>query len=197
MIRGAAFLTLYILTGCATPQQPPHGSAFSHAQIRDGAIVTRHDLRLRVETGQGFRVTPVSNRVAQFGGHPYEVSLAALLGPGEAVMVHAERVADSSGASNYDDLPLAGWPDQRFRLRSMCAEIDASTAAQEHDLALLARNGWNPEGALALEQYLATTADHNQEVVVSLVVSVPGCDQAEAVQAALRRLRDKVRVTPA
>ncbi|HYJ53003.1 MAG TPA: hypothetical protein VEW04_07510 [Allosphingosinicella sp.] len=173
------------------------GPAFSYVEILNGAIVTSHALRLRVEAGAGFRATPVTSRVAQFGGHSYEVSLAALLGPGEAVMVHAERAADSSGASNYDDLPRAGWPDPRFRLRSMCDEIDAATAAQEHDLAFLARNGWNPEGALALEQYLATTADHNQEVVVSLVVRVPGCDQADAVQAALRRLREKVRVGPA
>lgn len=110
-------------------------------------------------------------------------------------MVHAERVADGSGASNYDDLPAAGWPDPRFRQRSMCAVIDRPTIAGEHDLAFLDRNGWNPEGPLALRQYLATTLDHNREVVLSLVVHVPSCQDHAAAEARFAALRARLRVS--
>ena len=175
-------------TGGADPARPP----FQYLEAVGSHIDTRHAIPLRVRTGTAFRATAVSNREAVFGGHPYQVSLAALISPDGAVMVHAERAADSSGASNYDNLPAADWPDARFRLRSMCAVIDRATIAEEHDLAFLDRNGWNPEGALALEQYLATTSDHNQEVVVSLVVRVPSCEDDATVAARLRRLRGQV-----
>ena len=197
-MRSGAVILTSLAAACAAPQAlTPSTPDFSHAETSDGAIVTRLDLKMRVEASPGFHTTPVSHRIAQFGTHPYEVSLAALISADEAVMVHAERVADASGASNYDDLPLAGWPNERFRLRSMCAAIDAPTVEEEHDLDFLQRHGWSPVGNLALEQYLVTTPDHNQEVIISLATRVPDCSRADEVQAALRRLRGKVTVTPA
>jgi hypothetical protein len=189
-------LLLCLLAGCATtsgPVRPRPGFQYLHAA--GSRISTRNAIPLDI-SGGGFRVTAVSNREAVFGGHPYQVSLAALLSPSAAVMVHAERVADSSGASNYDDLPPAGWPDARFRIRSMCAVIDRATIAAEHDLAFLDRNGWSPEGAIALQQYLAATSDHDQEVVISLVVHVASCDDAPAAQLLFRVLRQQIRVSP-
>jgi hypothetical protein len=87
------------------------------------------------------------------------------------------------------------WADARFRLRSMCAVIDRPTVAGEHDLAVLDRNGWNPEGPLALRQYPATTLDHNQEVVPSLVVHVPSCEDHAAAEARYTALRRQLRVS--
>ena len=192
-------LPLLLLSGCAAaPPQADAGRAaasFQHLEVRDAGIVTRNGIPMRVSAAPSFRATQASHRVAAFGGHPFEVSLAALLGENEAVMVHAERVADGSGASNYDNLPRAGWPDGRFGLRTMCAAIDRATVESEHDLGFLARNGWNPEGSLALGQYLANTPAHDREVVISLVVKVPDCADASHVQAALAHLRDQVSVT--
>jgi hypothetical protein len=194
--RFAAALVAALAAACTTTPPAEPAASFSFLATSGSAIVTRHSIPLRVEADPAFRVTAPSDRVARFDEHPYQVSLAALLGEREAVMVHAERVADSSGASNYDSLPAADWPDSRFRLRSMCAPIDAASVDQEHDLGFLRRNGWNPEGQLALEQYLATTPDHNQEVVISLVVHVSDCGRTQEVESALRTLRSKVRVTP-
>lgn len=192
-------LPLLLLSGCAAVPPPADtgraAASFQHLVVRDDGIVTRNAIPLRVSAEPSFRATAASHRVAGFDGHPFEVSLAALLGEGEAVMVHAERVTDGSGASNYDNLPRAGWPDARFGLRAMCAAIDHATVESEHDLGFLARNGWNPEGSLALEQYLVSTPAHDQEVVISLVARVPGCADAAQVQALLRHLRDRVRVT--
>ena len=187
-------LTALMAAGCTTPGPTPHADAgFQYLETTGAAIVALDPLPLRVEA-HGFRATPVVNRAATFGEHPFEVSLAALLQGGEAVLVHAERVADASGASNYDSLPQARWPDSRFRLRTQCVAVDAATAGQEHDLAFLRGQGWNPAGQLALEQYLATTPDHNREVVVSLVTHVSDCARNDEVQAALDRLRAKVSV---
>jgi hypothetical protein len=195
-MRLALPLLAALLAACSTvPAAAPEGAPFAYLESSQRGIVSRNALPLRVRRPQGFRVTPVSSRTATFGDHPYEVSLAALLSDEGAVMVHAERVADSSGASNYDDLPLAGWPDERFRVRTMCAAIPAEAVAGEHDLAFLARNGWDPVGSLALEQYLATTTDHNQEVVVSLAVRVADCARSEENAARLRALRNRLTVS--
>lgn len=190
---------LLLLSGCTNA--PPAGdlgpsrAAFRHLEAGEDVIVTRHFLPLRVSV-PSFRTTPESHRVAVFGGHPFEVSLAALLGENEAVMVHAERVADGSGAADYDDLPRATWPDERFGLRAMCAEIDREAAESEHDLDFLARHGWNPVGSLAIEQYLTNSPAHDQEAIVSLVVRVADCADEPAVGEALRRLRERVAVSP-
>ena len=166
---------------------------FQHLDVAAGRIWTRLAIPLLVK-GSGFNTSSVNNREAMFGGHPYQVSVAVLTAPDGAVMVHAERVADGSGASNYDNLPAADWPDSRFRLRSLCAVIDRSTIAEEHDLTFLDTNGWNPEGALALRQYLATTPDHNQEVVLSLVVHVPSCADHVAAEAGFAALRHRLAI---
>jgi hypothetical protein len=197
-MRRLSLLPLCLLAACATAASGPSSPArpgFRYVAASGTTLRVAAPLGLRIAAGRGFRATRVESRLASFGGHPYEVSLAALLSDEGAVMVHGERVADGSGASDYDSLPRAGWPDERFGVRRMCAAIDAATAAAEHDLAFLARHGWSPVGTLALEQYLATTADHDREVVVSLVVRVEDCGRTEEVAARLARLRGLVSVS--
>lgn len=109
-------------------------------------------------------------------------------------MVHAERVGDSSGASDYDDLPRTGWPLPGFGLRSFCVALGPAEVAAEHDLAWLRDRGWDPAGTLAMEQYLTTTADHNREVVISLIVRGVDCADQPGVRRALHSLRGRVGV---
>lgn len=170
---------------------------FRHLQVRDGVIVSEAPIAYRIAADRTLRPGASSHRIAEFGDHPFEVSMAAFVGPDSAVMVHAERVADGSGRSNYDHLPAAAWPDGRFRVRRQCAVIDREAAQGEHDLVYLAREGLNPVGSLVLEQYFTTTPDHNREVVISLVARVADCATEADNQAALDRLRNRVRVMPA
>ena len=182
--------------GCATvPDEPAAApSGFRHLEVVGERISTLHAIPLAISSDGSLRATPAEHRRADFDGHPFEVSLAAFVAGDGAVMVHAERLADSSGRSNYDSLPLAGWPDSRFRLRSLCASIDRDTVATEHDLAFLERNGFDPVGNLALDQYLAASPDHNQEVVISIVGRVADCSDEAAKRSALGRVRDRIRV---
>jgi len=188
MALGAAL----ILSGCATA--PAAGPGFSHLRVAGGAISTTGPVRLTVAAPPGFRAVGPIHRRAEFGGHPYEVSLAGLLGEREAVLVHGERVTDSSGASNYDDLPRSGWPSPAYGLRSFCVTVTPEMAVAEHDLAWLRDRGWNPAGGVAMDQYLATTADHNHEAVLSLVVRGVDCTDQAAVRRALDALRSRLRI---
>jgi hypothetical protein len=189
-------LLCLLLGGCATvPDRPAAAPTnFRHLEVVGNGIATLHSIALVVSSDGSLRTTPATHRRATFDEHPFEVSLAALVASDAAVMVHAEHVADSSGASNYDSLPLAGWPDSRFRLRSQCVSIDRETAAAEHDLAYLGRNGFDPAGNLALDQYFATSADHNQEVVISIVARVADCSDEAANRSTVSRIRDRIRV---
>jgi hypothetical protein len=188
-IGSAAAFLASLLASCATPAPAP--APFEHLDVAGSAIRTAPPLAFTVS---GFRAAAPSHRRADFGGHPYEVSLAALLGTREAVMVHAERVADASGASDYDDLPRTGWPTPAFGLRSACVAVDSATVAAEHDLAWLRDRGWDPAGTVAMDQYLATTPDHNREVVISLLVRGIDCADQPAVRAALDSLRNRIAV---
>jgi hypothetical protein len=192
MRRACGWISGLLLAGCATapavPDRAPAHLERSGAQLR---TVDAVPLSVRVP---GFRLAGPSHRRAEFDGRPYEVSLGAYLAGDEAVMVHGERVADSSGASDYDALPAADWPKPGFRLRGYCVTIPAEEVGGEHDLAWLRAHGWEPSGTLAMDQYLATTPDHNREVVLSLVVRGVDCADKPAVARRLEALRAKVRV---
>jgi hypothetical protein len=185
---------LILLTGCATSAPRAADPGFAHLERSGSGLRTTGDARLEVRAPPGFRIAGPSHRRAEFSGHPYEVSLGAVLGADEAVMVHGERVADASGASNYDELPLAGWPGPAWRIRSFCLDVPASMVAEEHDLGWLRDHGWDPAGTVAMDQYLATSADHNREAVLSLIVRNVDCADQPKVKAALAALRSKLKV---
>ena len=79
-----------------------------------------------------------------------------------------ERVADGSGASDYDALAPAGWPDQRFRSEGpSCMDVAIAERDEEHDLRWLHANGFDPVGQLVVQQFFATTPDQGKELWVS------------------------------
>jgi hypothetical protein len=188
----AARLTVLSLVLGALASAVVAAEGFSYLELTPSGLKAQNGVPVEVRRPAGFTAAAPESRSDVFGKHPYLVTLAGFLGAGEAVLVHAERVADASGASDYSALPPGGWPG--FRVRSQCAEIDPQDVAAEHDLKWLADHGWNPAGALALRQYFRTTDDHNNEVVVSLIVRVADCRNAAAVDEALARLKAKVEV---
>jgi len=187
MIRGFVFAVLIV--GCSPSPDAPA----EHLRVIGDRIETVHGLRYII-TGSDFHVAGPVHRSDTFDGHPYEISLAGLIGEGGAVMVHAERVADGSGASNYDDLPTAAWPSPDFHRRFMCVTLAEDDITGEHDLEWLRANSFDPLGSIALEQLLTTSADHNEEVVVSLIVKGLDCADEAGVAAALDRFRRRVSV---
>jgi len=183
-----------IATALLLASAPPGATVgFSFIEASPNALRTTHNTRLEIVRPKGFRIARPTSRSTAFNAHPYDVTLAGFLGRDQAILLHAERVTDRSGASNYDTLPpgdLAG-----FRVRTQCAAIAAVDVAEEHDLAWLAQHGWNPAGAsLAIRQYFRTTPDHNEEVVISLIAKVERCGDEAAIAGAMTALRRVLKV---
>jgi hypothetical protein len=166
---------------------------FQYVVIDGNALKSSNGVPVTVRAPARFRILPPTSRHATFDSHPYEVSLAALVSADSAVMLHAEKVSDSSGASNYDELPPSSFP--AFHVRAQCASIAADDVRGEHDLNWLAKRGWSPVGNVAVEQHLKTSPDHNREVVVSFITRVKDCSDKQSVASALSKLRSQVRVT--
>jgi hypothetical protein len=181
----ATLLLASVASGAAT--------GFSFIEASPNALRTTHAIRLDIARPMGFRTARPTSRDAVFNGHPYKVTLAGFLGRDQAILLHAERVADRSGASNYERLPQADLPG--FRARTQCAAITAADAAEEHDLSWLTQHGWNPAGAsLAIRQYFRTTPDYNEEVVISLIAKVDRCDDETAIAGAMNKPRQLLKV---
>jgi hypothetical protein len=191
MARINAPLLLLVLSCAAAPE----ADSFSFLRTMPGGLETTHGLHYRI-SADGLRLVRPIHRTDTFDGHPYEISLGAFIGADEAVLVHAERVADASGASDYSNLPQTDWPTSGFHRRVMCVTLAAEDVAGEHDLEWLRDNGFDPIGSIALEQSLVSSADHNEEVVVSLAVKNVDCSDEAAVAAAFERLRAGVSVQP-
>ena len=169
---------------------------FNYISVSDGRIRTSHDIRYEVEVTDGFDVTEPKNRVDHFDGTPYKISLAAFIGDNSALMIHAETVADLSGASDYSNLPQAQWPDETFRSSGhVCLEIPADEIEGEHDLKWLQNNGFEPTGTTLFGQYFATTADKNAEIVISIMQHVSSCDDESANIEVIRDIQSRTTVT--
>ena len=161
----------------------------SRALLRqlDHAVQSTHALHYRFDMPDGYRRSVIDTRRDTFNGHPFDISRMVFFNGTSAVMVHAEAVADASGASNYDDLPLTTISGLPFRERpASCEDLAPADIAGEHDLEWLARQGFSPTGPLRIHQYLDATPDHNAEVVITLMARVDDCASGDATDALAR-----------
>jgi hypothetical protein len=181
-------------------EETPPELGFAHLRSRDGGFDSTHGLRYRFEATDALAPVGPLHRTDRFDGNPYEISLAAFVSSESAIMLHVERVADGSGASDYDALAPAGWPDQRFRSEGPnCVDVAIAERDEEHDLRWLQANGFDPVGQLVVQQFFATTPDHNDEIVVTLMRLVADCDETAAhsgTAAVLDDLRSVVTIAP-
>ena len=188
-----ALLTGVIVSALLSP------AAFAqnaHLATIDSGFETTHGLAYTITSDQLLAKGP-KHRTDLFGDHPYEISLAAFVSEKGVVMIHAERVVNQSGASNYEDKALSDWPDGAFRSDgATCIEVPASEIEGEHDLEWLRDNGFEPSGALAYAQYFATTPDFNDEIVITLLARVASCTPELDPAAALSPLMQSVVIEP-
>lgn len=181
--------------GTAETSEPSPSDEFNYISVSDGRINTVHGIDYEVTAPDGFVATDPVDRENNFDGTPYKISLAAIIGEESALMIHAETVADLSGASDYSNLPEAVWPDGNFRSRGhLCMEVPPEAIEGEHDLEWLQNNGFDPVGPILLEQFFATTADMNKEVVLSILIKMPACDDEAANENAISKFQAEVSV---
>lgn len=159
------------LVGYLTPEPQPE------FLIRNGdQLVSTHAVELRLDA-PGLRLVSPAHRSARFNDVPFDISLSAFLGDETAIMVHAEQVADGSGAANYSRFPETDWPIGGFRDRPpQCLMVTEDIARNEHDIAWLASAGFDPVGAVWIDQYFITDPSYNDEVVISLMIKAQTCD---------------------
>ena len=181
-----------LLTCCFTLLSPAAFAEHTHLEAIAGGFKTTHGLKYTITSDQLVAKGPM-HRTARFGDAPYEISPAALLSENGAVMIHAERVANQSGASNYENLARSDWPNDSFRIdRATCIEVPASEVESEHDLKWLRENGFEPSGSVVFVQYYATTDDFNDEIVVTLLSRVESCGPDVDPVKELRPLKESV-----
>jgi len=164
----------------------------AHLVTMDGGFKTTHGLAYTITSDQMVAKGP-KHRTDQFGDNPYEISLGALFSDDGVVMVHAERVANQSGASNYQNLARSKWPDDSFRFSgATCIDVSPAEIDGEHDLEWLRDNGFEPTGPMVFVQYYATTNDFNDEIVITLLARVDACMPELEPSEKLAPLRDGV-----
>ncbi|WP_417479216.1 hypothetical protein [Maricaulis maris] len=156
---------------------------------------TLHTLTLRIGADDSLTAAGPTDRSAVFNDVPFDISLAAFIADDQAIMVHAEQVADGSGAANYTRYELSEWPIPGFRLKPLdCLEVSAEIVNSEHDLAWLREHGFNPAGVIWIEQYFLSDDSFNNEVVISLLVRGSDCDAEPASRFA--ELRSALQIHP-
>lgn len=171
---------------------PPH-----NLHVAAHTVVTTNGLDHTLRMPRRFRIARPEHRKDSFHGHPFQISLTAFLARDAALMVHAETVADGSGASNYDDLPQATLHGLSFHVRpDQCVDLRPAQLRGEHDLLWLRSHGFTPTGPIQIRQYLASSRDHNREIVLSFLLRVPDCLNRTRNRKHLRALIDQLDIAP-
>lgn len=174
----ALLLTLSFGTAAHPAGKQP--TTFGNLRASTHSVVTTHGLDHALRMPHRFHVASPEHRTDTFNGHPFRISLTAFLSKDAALMVHAETVADDSGASNYDALPMATLAGLTFHRRpDQCVNLSKQQLEGEHDLLWLADHGFPPTGPLQVRQYLTNNPQHDREIVLTFMLRVADCTHAE------------------
>ena len=176
--------------------QDAAATEFEYLRLEGRSLVVTHTLASRFDMPQQYAVFPPTHRTAVFNDVPFEISLSAFVSEHETIMVHAEQVADGSGASNYDRFPTSDWPVTDYRSPgASCQTVPASIVAEEHDLAWLRERGFEPSGTIWMEQHFLSGNAYNDEIVVTLLIKGLSCDETAAAAGRLAELKSRLTVT--
>ncbi len=176
-------------------------AGFAHLQLRGRTITAPQANNLTVVVAKGPRLTgPHDFTKVEENGYHFEVSLVSIVARDSVISVAGEGLVEA-GALSYDDLPAARWPDPGFlRRASGCAAMTSAQAAAmpaESGMTWIRQAGFVPDGAFAYEASLLLAPDRRHEATIELIARVKSCDDTAAVEAALKALRARVRVTRA
>jgi hypothetical protein len=193
----------HLITTIAVCAVLPFASAaaddsFSYLTRVEDKLETLHSLPFVFGTDESWQVSEPTHRTANFNDVPFEVSLSAFIQADRAIMIHSEHVADNSGASNYTHFPATDWPVAGFRGNPpACGDLVQADVDEEHDLRWLDERGYSPVGSIWFEQHFLSGNNFNDEIVVSLLINAPSCDDADRPDAGLAEMRAALSVTPA
>ncbi len=195
LLTGAFLLALAPCSGARAQTAESPSNTFRNLRVTAHTVVTTHGLDHSLRMPSRFRVAPPEHRTDTFHGHPFRISLTAFLSHDAALMVHAESVADDSGASDYDTLPKAVLAGVVFHRRpDQCVDLRPADLRGEHDLQWLDRHGFAPTGPLQVRQYLASNARHDREIVLTFMVRVHDCARPRRNRPRLEALIGQLRI---
>ena len=171
---------------------------FAYLSRTGEQLQTHHSLQYVFSADADWRVAEPLHRTARFNDVPWQISLSAFVQTDRVMTVFAEHVADMSGVANYTHYPVSDWPVAGFRSRpAYCLELDQAEVDEEHDFRWLEAQGFSPVGAIWFAQYFLSGNDFNDEIVVSLLIRAPSCDDADQPSAGLAEMRAALRVSAA
>ncbi len=151
--------------------------SFNYLEYTEDSLLSTHSIRLSLKIPAGFRPVAPSNHSLIFNNHPFNVSVAALIGKDSVIMVHAEKAADDSGVLDYSSLPFGLISGIKFHTRSDCIEPSDALMEGHHDFRYLSENGFESRPGMYLKQFMHNTKDLKSEYIVSYAKRVDGCSE--------------------
>lgn len=161
-------------------------------------IQATHDLPLAVHVPDGFKQLAPMNHQPEFNGHPFNISTAAFTNGQAIVMVHAERLTDSSGYLDYSYMTPAQLSGLDFYVTERCVEITDALMDEATDLNYFQQQGFDFYPSVYLKQYFVNSPDGNAEFVITYGERIRDCTENtlnDAFKAAFyKRLEETITV---
>jgi hypothetical protein len=103
------------LCACSSMETKSDQQLFEYLSVDGNTIRTVHGLKYQMQADESFKTADARHRTDTFFDVPFEISLSAFIRKDAAIIIHAERVTDGSGASDYSGLGASDWPNTNFR----------------------------------------------------------------------------------
>ncbi len=168
----------FVFSGCASVRRldsTATSNAFDYLAYKDDALQSTHALKFSLEIPRGFQKIEPLHHQAVFNEHPFNVSVAGLIGEKTILAVHAEQVTDDSVFLDYSYMEAATLDGIDFYMKAQCLELPDSTINGAADLRYFKENGFDFHPAVYLKQYFRNAADGNSEYVLSYGRQVSDC----------------------
>jgi len=164
LIFDALLLTLTLFATCSSSIaqniESDKNPEFEYLEFEDDVLKSTHDIKFSLKIPSGFSKIKPLNHKPTFNDHPFNVSTAALISEKTIIMVHAEKVTDSSGFLDYSYLKPASLGGFDFHMKESCTEITDEVLDEAVDVRYFQENGFNFRPAMYLKQYFLNTSEY-------------------------------------
>ena len=103
LISTYLLLSLFLMS-CSSIHIKKKPHEFRYLEFKNDTLKSTHAIQLSLKIPSGYRKIVPLNHKAIFNNHPFNVSIAALKRNENIIIVHAEKVTDSSGFLDYSYL---------------------------------------------------------------------------------------------
>lgn len=163
--------------------------SFNYLEFNGEELISTHSLKYKLNTPEGFNKIQPHDFKDTFHEHPFNISVAAMMGEGRFIMISAEALADKAGILDYSYYPAVKLKGVDFYLRESCLPgLSVEDINARGDITYIHQNGFDLSRPAYLNSYFLNSTDGNEEYILHYGKHVTDCSEQTITDEFKRKL---------